>query len=140
MRGWMQVYHIYTRLAYYRPLSFLALQHTARSQRENNSSKTVKNSLRRRNRYLQRELAPMCACLRTSLFNVVFLGCASVADPNPDPDASDPYVFWASWIRIHKSDVWIWIRIRIRIRIRIFLSSSKNSKKNLVSYCFGTSL
>jgi hypothetical protein len=46
-------------------------------------------------------------------------------DPNvlglPDPD--------------YKSDVWI----RIRIRFRILLSSSKNSKKNLDSYCFVTS-
>jgi hypothetical protein len=33
--------------------------------------------------------------------------------------------FWASRIRIHQSEVWI----------RIFLSSSKNSKKNLDSYC-----
>ncbi len=31
--------------------------------------------------------------------------------------------FWTSWIRIHKSEVWI------RIRIRVLLSLSKNSKK-----------
>ncbi len=31
--------------------------------------------------------------------------------------------FWASWIRIHKSEVWI--RIRLWIRIRILLSSCK---------------
>jgi hypothetical protein len=40
--------------------------------------------------------------------------------------------FWASRIRIHKSELWI------RIRLRILLSSSKNSKKNLSSYCFVT--
>ncbi len=38
--------------------------------------------------------------------------------------------FWASRIRIHQSEVWI----------RILLSSSKNSKKNLDSYCFVTFL
>jgi hypothetical protein len=32
--------------------------------------------------------------------------------------------FWASWIRIHYSEVWI--------QIRILLSLTKNSKKNLV--------
>jgi hypothetical protein len=42
------------------------------------------------------------------------LGLSSVADPNPGPP--DPR-FWASWIRI-------------------LLSPSKNSKKNLDSYCF----
>ena len=42
--------------------------------------------------------------------------------------------FWASRIRIHKSEV------RIRLRIRILLLSGKNSKKNLDSYCFLTSL
>ncbi len=39
-------------------------------------------------------------------------------------------LFWASWIRI---------RIQIpqsEVRIRILLSSSKNSRKNLDSYCF----
>ncbi len=41
--------------------------------------------------------------------------------------------FWASRIRIHYSE------IRIRIRLRIFISSSKNSKKNIDSYCFVTS-
>jgi hypothetical protein len=41
--------------------------------------------------------------------------------------------FWASWIRIHQSEVWI------RIRIWILLSQSINSKKNLDSYCFVTS-
>jgi hypothetical protein len=46
--------------------------------------------------------------------------------------------FWASWIwiRICKSEV----RIRIQLWIRILLSSSKNSKKSLDSYCFATSL
>ncbi len=39
--------------------------------------------------------------------------------------------FWVSWIRI-------WIR-QSEERIRILLSSSKNSKKNLDSYCFVTS-
>jgi hypothetical protein len=34
--------------------------------------------------------------------------------------------FWPSWIRIRRSEV----------RIRILLSSSKNSKKNLDSFCF----
>ncbi len=43
--------------------------------------------------------------------------------------------FWAFWIRIHLSEVWI----RIRLWIRILLSPSKNSKKNLASYCFVTS-
>ncbi len=42
--------------------------------------------------------------------------------PDPDPDPPDPQCFRAS-----------------RIRIRIFLSASKNSKKNLDSYCFVTS-
>ncbi len=37
--------------------------------------------------------------------------------------------FWASWIRIRYSEVWI----------RNLLSSRKNSKKNLDSYCFVTS-
>ncbi len=43
--------------------------------------------------------------------------------------------FWASWIRIRiqYSEVWI------RLRIRILISPSKNSKKNLDSYCFATS-
>jgi hypothetical protein len=36
--------------------------------------------------------------------------------------------FWASWIRIHQSEVWI----------RILLSPSNKSKKNLDSYCFVT--
>ncbi len=36
--------------------------------------------------------------------------------------------FWSSWIRI-QSEAWI----RIWIRIRILLSSSKNSKKTLIS-------
>ncbi len=40
--------------------------------------------------------------------------------------------FWASWIRIHQSEVWI------RIRIRILLSSCTNSKKNIDSYYFVT--
>jgi hypothetical protein len=43
--------------------------------------------------------------------------------------------FWASWIRIHQSEVWI----RIRLRIWILLSPSKKSKKNLFSSCFVTS-
>ncbi len=41
--------------------------------------------------------------------------------------------FWASWTRIHQSEVCI------RIRIWILLSPSKKSKKNLDSYCFMTS-
>jgi hypothetical protein len=45
--------------------------------------------------------------------------------------------FWASRIRIHSSVVWI--RIRLWPRIRILLSASKNSKKNLDTYCFVTS-
>ncbi len=44
--------------------------------------------------------------------------------------------FWASRIRIHKSEVWI--RIRILLWIRILLSSCQNSKKNLDSYYFVT--
>jgi hypothetical protein len=40
--------------------------------------------------------------------------------------------FWASWIWIRKPEVRIWIRI--------LLSSSKNSKKNIDSYCYVTSL
>ncbi len=36
--------------------------------------------------------------------------------------------FWASWIGIHESEVWI--------LIRILLSSCKNSKKSLDSYYF----
>ncbi len=57
-------------------------------------------------------------------------------DPNPDPDQSEPYVFGppGSGDGILKSGVWI----RLRIQILIFLSSSKNSKKNLDSYCFVT--
>jgi hypothetical protein len=39
------------------------------------------------------------------------------------------HMYWASWIQIH------WSEVRIRIRIWILLSSSKNSKKNLDSYC-----
>jgi hypothetical protein len=46
--------------------------------------------------------------------------------------------FWAFWIRIHLSEVWIRIRIRILLWIRILLSSCKNSKKNLDSYLFVT--
>ncbi len=54
----------------------------------------------------------------------------SVADPGLNPDPSNPYAFGASWIRIriHQSEVWI----------RILLSSFKNSKQNLDSYCFVT--
>ncbi len=36
-------------------------------------------------------------------------------------------------------DPLVWIRKRIRLQIRILLSSNKNSKKNLDSYCFVTS-
>jgi hypothetical protein len=43
----------------------------------------------------------------------------------PDPDPPDPHVFGTP-----ESEVWI----------RILLSSSKNSKKNLDSYCFVTFL
>jgi hypothetical protein len=46
--------------------------------------------------------------------------------------------FCASRIRIHLSE--IRIRLRIWIWIRILLSSSKNSKKNIDSYCFVTFL
>ncbi len=35
--------------------------------------------------------------------------------------------FWASWIQIHSSEVWI----QIRLRIWILLTLCKNSKKNL---------
>ncbi len=44
--------------------------------------------------------------------------------------------FWASWIRIPYSEVWI--RIRILLWIRILLSLCKNSEKNLDSYYFVT--
>ncbi len=53
----------------------------------------------------------------------------SVADPNSDPDPPDPHVFWASWIRIHHSDVWILILIRIRIWI---LHQAKIVRKPLI--------
>jgi hypothetical protein len=43
--------------------------------------------------------------------------------------STDSTCFWASWIRIHYSEVWI----------RILLSLIKNSKKNLDFYCFVTS-
>jgi hypothetical protein len=43
---------------------------------------------------------------------------------------------WASWIRIHSSEVWI--QIWLRIRIWILLSSCKNSNKNCDSYYFVT--
>ncbi len=42
--------------------------------------------------------------------------------------------FWASRIRIHKSEVWI----RLWIRSRILLLSCRNSEKNLDSYYFVT--
>ncbi len=45
---------------------------------------------------------------------------SSVADLDP----SDPYVFWASWIRICWSEV--------TLRVRILISSSKNSEKTLI--------
>ncbi len=41
--------------------------------------------------------------------------------------------------RIHRFGFESWIR-QYGVRIRILLSSSKNSKKNLDSYCFVTSL
>ncbi len=50
---------------------------------------------------------------------------------NSNTQCSGSTCFWASRIRIHLSKVWI--------RIRILLSASKNSKKNLDSYCFVTS-
>jgi hypothetical protein len=50
-----------------------------------------------------------------------------------DPVCSN---FWASWIRIRESEV----QIRIGIRLLILLSSSKNSKNNLDSYCLVTFL
>ncbi len=50
---------------------------------------------------------------------------------------------WLAWIWIHTVCFWAsWIRIRIHwseVWIRILLSPSKNSKKNLDSYCFVTS-
>jgi hypothetical protein len=47
--------------------------------------------------------------------------CLSVADPDPNPGSVGSVCFWVSWIRI-----------------RSLLSSCKNSKKNLDSYCFVT--
>ncbi len=49
---------------------------------------------------------------------VLVVNC-SVADPDPTPDPSEPYDFGP-----HRS-----------IRIRILISSSKNRKNNLDSYC-----
>jgi hypothetical protein len=49
--------------------------------------------------------------------------CTNVPDPNPDPDPPDSHVFGPP-------EVWIWIRI--------LPSASKNSNKNLDSYCFVT--
>jgi hypothetical protein len=46
------------------------------------------------------------------------------------------------WLRIRIRRIHMFLGLRIRTsdwRIRIFLSSSKNSKKNLDSYCFVTS-
>jgi hypothetical protein len=59
---------------------------------------------------------------------------ASVADPdlNQDPDPSDPFDFGPPGSGFI-AEVWM------RIRIRSLLSPSKNSKKNLDSYCFVTS-
>jgi hypothetical protein len=64
-----------------------------------------------------------------SIFNLCDAYCVSVADPA----GSGSTCFWDSWIRIHQSEVWI------RIRSRILLSPSKNSVKNIDSYCFVTS-
>ncbi len=55
----------------------------------------------------------------------------SVADPNPDP--SNPYVFGPP------GSGSISQQVQYGIWIRILLSSSKNRKKNLASYCFVTS-
>jgi hypothetical protein len=46
-------------------------------------------------------------------------------DPSNQCCGSGSTCFWASWIRIHESEVWI--------RIRILLSSCKNSKTNFDS-------
>jgi hypothetical protein len=51
----------------------------------------------------------------------------SVADPDPNPDPSDLYVFGPPGSgSISQIEVWI----------RILLSPSKNCKRNLDSYCF----
>ncbi len=82
------------------------------------------------------ETAPASSCTIKSHITHHILAhsdLSSVTDPDPNlgPGPSEPY---ASWIRIHKSEVWI------RIRLRILLSPSKNTKNNLDYYCFLTSV
>jgi len=73
------------------------------------------------------------------LFSVADPGCLSrirfffIPDPNclhPGSASNWSTCFWATWIRIYQSEVWI----RLRIRIWILLSQSKKSKKNYVSF------
>ncbi len=53
---------------------FFSRPATSRSQRENNSPKTVQNSLRLKS--CKGNLLPICPCFKTPVFNVVFLGGA----------------------------------------------------------------
>jgi hypothetical protein len=64
--------------------------------------------------------------LRHTCSTAIFI----LANEQRSGSGSGSTCFWASRIRIHWSDIWI----------RILLLSSKNSKKNLDSYCFVTSL
>jgi hypothetical protein len=58
----------------------------------------------------------------------------TVADPDPNPDPSDPYV-----LGLLDRDPDLLVSGTID-PVRILLSSSKNSKKNLDSYCSATSV
>jgi hypothetical protein len=62
--------------------------------------------------------------------NLIFFPLKQCCGSRSESRSVGSVCFWATWIRnrIHKSEVWI----------RILLSPSKNSMKNLDSYCFVT--
>jgi hypothetical protein len=70
-----------------------------------------------------------CAICCRCLFRNPSANCSESGVADPDP--SDPYVFGPP---VSGS-----VSQELRIRIRLLLSSNKNSKKNLDSYCFVTS-
>ncbi len=72
---------------------------------------------------------------RVRAYSVMHTALTSAADPDPNPDPSDPHAFGPPG----SGSGSISQRYASGARVRILLSISKNSKKNLDSYCFVTS-
>jgi hypothetical protein len=71
---------------------------------------------------------------QTFYLTIMWVGYGYIQCCGSGSESGGSIYFWASPIRIHWSEK----RIRILLRTRILLSLSKNSKKNIDSYCFVT--